>query len=71
MSSKSTYDYASIPKDFPRAHLLSEVFTSHQLCQELVTFILNEVQKEQLRSPLIATPDTNPTLNERIAVLAV
>ena len=57
MSSKWTHDYASIPKNFPRAHLLREVFADYQLCQELVTFVLSEVQKEQLRSPLIATPE--------------
>ena len=57
MSRQTTQDYASIPKDFPRANLLEELLSNYQMCQELVAYVLKEVKKEQLRSPLIATPE--------------
>jgi hypothetical protein len=57
MSRNTPQDYSAIPKDFPRANLLEEVLVNYQICQELVTYVLNEVRKEQLRSPLMATPE--------------
>jgi hypothetical protein len=57
MSRVTTQDYSTLPKDFPRADLVSEVFSSYQMCRELVSHIVGEVRKEQLRSPLISTPE--------------
>lgn len=57
MCRETTQDYSAIPKDFPRANLLEEVLSNFQVCQVLVSYVLNEVKKEQLRSPLIATPE--------------
>ena len=57
MSKETRQDYSAILKDFPRENLLEEVFSNFQVCQELVSYVLNEVKKEQLRSSLIATPE--------------
>jgi hypothetical protein len=57
MLKETRQDYSSIPKDFPRANLLDDVLCNYQMCEELVAHMLKEVRKEQLRSPLIATPE--------------
>ncbi|WP_109370507.1 hypothetical protein [Massilia sp. WG5] len=49
--------HSSIPKDFPRANLIDEVLVNYQLCEELVRHVVDEVRKEQLQSPLLATPE--------------
>lgn len=57
MIQKATDEYASIPRDFPRADLVDEVLSNYRLCQELVGDVVKMVRGEQLRSPLIATPE--------------
>jgi hypothetical protein len=49
--------HASLPPDFPRADLVQEVLANYEMCSELVAQIVGEVRKEQLRSPLISTPE--------------
>ena len=53
----SAHDYLAIPKDFPRANFLEEVIVDYRMCQELVTHVVEQVKKEQLHSPLLATSD--------------
>lgn len=48
---------ASLPPDFPRADLVREVLSNYEMCSELVAQIVAEVRREQLRSPLISTPE--------------
>lgn len=57
MSRDAAQDYCSIPRDFPRANLLDDVLLNYQMCEELLAHELTEVRKEQLRSPLVATPE--------------
>jgi hypothetical protein len=57
MSKEVLREYASIPKDFPRAELVDEILANYRMCEELVSTIVEEVRKEQLRSPLISTPE--------------
>jgi hypothetical protein len=57
MSKETTQDYSSIPRDFPRAHLLNDILSNYQMCEEFLAHVLREVKTEQLRSPLIATPE--------------
>lgn len=57
MSRLTMQDYSSIPRDFPRADVVAEVFANYEMCKELISQIVGEVQKEQLRSPLISTPE--------------
>ena len=57
MAQKTIDGYSSIPKDFPRAELFDEVLSNYRLCQELVGDVVRMVREEQLRSPLIATPE--------------
>lgn len=47
----------SLPSDFPRADLVRDVLSSYEMCRDLVAQIVAEVRKEQLRSPLICTPE--------------
>lgn len=57
MSKDDAQAYSSNLRDFPRANLLSNVLFNYQMCEELLTHELTEVRKEQLRSPLVATPE--------------
>lgn len=57
MAEETAKGYSSIPKDFPRANLFDEVLVNYQLCEELVCYVVDEVHKEQLRSPLIPTSE--------------
>lgn len=57
MSRETMQGYSSIPSDFPRADVVKDVFTSYQMCKELVAQIVEEIRKQQLRSPLISTPE--------------
>ena len=56
MSRDAAQNYSSIARDFPRANLLDDVLFNYQMCEELLAHELTEVRKEQLRSPLVATP---------------
>ncbi|MBK4735338.1 hypothetical protein [Noviherbaspirillum pedocola] len=57
MSRLTMQTVASLPQDFPRADLVREVLSNYEMCSELVAQIVAEVRKEQLRSPLISTPE--------------
>lgn len=57
MPRHSSLEYPAIPKDFPRANLLEEVMVDYRMCQELVTHVVEQVKREQLHSPLLATSD--------------
>jgi hypothetical protein len=52
-----TRRYSPVPRDFPRAELLDEFFANYQVCEELVRYTVDKVRKEQLRGPLIPTPE--------------
>ena len=47
----------SIPSDFPRANLVSDVLSNYELCLDLVRQLVEEVRKEQLRHPLVPTTE--------------
>lgn len=57
MAVEMTRRYLPVPRDFPRAELLDEVLANYQVCEELVRYTVDEVRKEQLRSPLIPTSE--------------
>jgi hypothetical protein len=57
MLKETALRYFSIPRDFPRANLLEDVLFNYELCEEFVSHVLKEIREEQLRSPLIATPE--------------